>query len=214
MEVDRLSGMTRRVTLALGCLALAATVAFVDARSSSHIAFSIFYVVPIALAGWYGDRTIALITAVACAVGGLVADLTSTDAHPLFAWANCGFRLVLFILIATLISRVKLTRDREQRLAELEREATQRLQELNDMKDVLMRSVIIGAREPLGDIYARIVNLGFDLPTLSVSETRAVLAEVADASRRLSTLVNNLVPDELAEPSPNGSAAGASAPSA
>ncbi len=63
-----------------------------------------------------------------------------------------------------------------------------------------MRSVIVGAREPLGDIYARIVTLGFDLPTLSVSETRVVLNEIADASRRLSTLVNNLVPDENAVP--------------
>ena len=29
-----------------------------------------------------------------------------------------------------------------------------------------------------------------------MTETRAVLAEIADASRRLSTLVNNLIPDE------------------
>ena len=29
-----------------------------------------------------------------------------------------------------------------------------------------------------------------------MTETRAVLAEIADASRRLSTLVNNLIPEE------------------
>ena len=62
-----------------------------------------------------------------------------------------------------------------------------------------------GAREPLGDIYARIVTLGFDLPTLSVTETRAVLGEIADASRRLSAVVNNLVPDPSALPPTNGS---------
>ena len=111
---------------------------------------------------------------------------------------NLGCRLLLFVLIATLVSRLKETRDREQHLAELEHEAAERLQELNDIKDALMRSVIVGAREPLGDIYARIVTLGFDLPTLSVTETRAVLAEIADASRRLSTLVNNLIPEETA----------------
>jgi K+-sensing histidine kinase KdpD len=196
MKGDRLSGTTRRVALAVGCLALVAAVAYIDSISSSHIAFSIFYVVPIAIAAWFVDRSIGLVTAVACAVGGLAADLASTDPHPGFAFANCGLRLVLFILVAALISRIKVTRDREQQLAELEREAMARLQELNDMKDALMRSVIVGAREPLGDIYARIVTLGFDLPTLSVSETRVVLSEIADASRRLSTLVNNLVPDE------------------
>jgi signal transduction histidine kinase len=214
MKTDRLTGTTRRVALALGCLALVATIAYIDGLSSAYIAFSIFYVVPIALAAWYGDRTVGLVIAVASGLGGLAADIWSIDAHIVFALANLGLRLVLFTLVATMISRIKQTRDREQRLAELEREASQRLQELNDMKDALMRSVIVGAREPLGDIYARIVSLGFDLPTLSVSETRVVLNEIADASRRLSTLVNNLVPDENAAPPANGSAVRASATSA
>lgn len=195
-----LKGTNRRVAMAIACIALAGVVAYVDSISSSHIAFSIFYVVPIAIAAWYGDRLIGLITALVCALGGFAADLSSTNAPPGFAFANCGLRLLLFVLIAMLISRIKLTREREQQLAELEREATQRLQELNDMKDALMRSLIVDAREPLGDIYARIVTLGFDLPTLTDSETRAVLNEIADASRRLSDMVNNLVvPRESSE---------------
>lgn len=214
MKVDGLTGTTRRVALVSGCLALVATVAYLDGLSSAYIAFSIFYIVPIALAAWYGDRTIGLVVAVASGIGGFAADVSQgTVQHP-FALVNLGLRLVLFVLIATMIARIKQTREREQRLAELEHEATQRLQELNDMKDVLMRSVIVGAREPLGDIYARIVSLGFDLPKLSVSETRVVLNEIADASRRLSTLVNNLVPDEIAAPSANGSTVGAPASSA
>lgn len=214
MKTDRLTGTTKRVALALGYLALVAVIAYVDGRSSAYIAFSIFYIVPIALAAWYGDRGTALIIAVASGLGGFAADVMQVTEHHPFALVNLGLRLLLFSLVATLIARLKQTRDREHRLAELEREATQRLQELNDMKDALMRSVIVGAREPLGDIYARIVNLGFDLPTLSVSETRAVLAEVADASRRLSTLVNNLVPDGNAAPPENGAAVGAPASSA
>ena len=195
MEADRQPGMTQRVALTLGCLALVAIVAFVDSRAS-EIAFSIFYVVPIVIAAWYGDRVTGLVVAVASGLGGLLADLVSLDHHLFFTLVNLVCRLVLFVLIATLVSRLKETRVREQHLAELERAAAARLQELNDIKDALMRSVIVGAREPLGDIYARIVTLGFDLPTLSVTETRAVLAEIADASRRLSTLVNNLIPDE------------------
>jgi K+-sensing histidine kinase KdpD len=195
MEADRQPGMTRRVGLTLGCFALVAIVAFVDSRAS-EIAFSIFYVVPIVIAAWYGDRVTGLLVAVASGLGGLVADLVSLDHHLFFTLVNLVCRLVLFVLIAALVSRLKETREREQHLAELEHEAAERLQELNDIKDALMRSVIVGAREPLGHIYARIVTLGFDLPTLSVTETRAVLAEIADASRRLSTLVNNLIPKE------------------
>lgn len=214
MKADRLTGTTRRAALALGCLALVAIVAYADGRSSAYIAFSSFYVVPIALAAWYGDRTIGLVIAVTSGLGGLAADIWSADAPHPFALANLGFRLVLFVLIATMTARIMKTRDREHRLARLEHEATQRLRELNDMKDALMRSVIVDAREPLGDIYARIVTLGFDLPTLSVSETRLVLNEIADASRRLSTLVNNLVPDESATSAANESAVGTPAPSA
>ena len=55
-----------------------------------------------------------------------------------------------------------------------------------------MRSVAIGAREPLGDIYARVVTLGFDMHKLSLGESREVLGEIAEASRRLSDLVNTL----------------------
>jgi hypothetical protein len=213
MNADRLTGASRRIALTFACLALVATVAYLDWLSTAYIAFSVFYVVPIAAAGWYGDRTTGFVIAVVCGLGGLTADLSAPDAHIGFALVNLGCRLVLFTLIAALISRAKQTRDREQHLAELEREATQRLQELNDMKDELMLAVILGAREPLGDIYARIVTLGFDLPTLSVAETRAVLAEIADASRRLSALVNNLVPDAGALPPTNGSPIDAPAPS-
>src|SRR6185436_11918131 len=163
MKFDRLTGTAGRVALTLGCLALVGTVAFVDARVS-FIAFSVFYVVPIAIVAWYGDRTSGLILAVSAGLGGLAADLSSLGSHhPIFAFVNLGCRLVLFVLIAALVSRLKETRDREQHLAELEHEAAERLQELNDIKDALMRSVIVGAREPLGDIYARIVTLGFEL---------------------------------------------------
>ena len=77
MEADRLTGTTRRVALTLGCLALVGVVAFVDARVS-FIAFSIFYVVPIAMASWYGDRTSGLILAVSAGLGGLAADLSTS----------------------------------------------------------------------------------------------------------------------------------------
>jgi signal transduction histidine kinase len=196
MTGRRLTGNLRLAALAGACIALVAFVAYLDGLTSALIAFSIFYVVPIVIAAWYGNRTMGVAIAIASALGGLAADVWSIEVRTVYALTNLGCRLLLFILIAAMTSRIERTREREQRLAELERETTKRLQELNDMKDELMRSVIVDAREPLGDIYARIVTLGFDLPTLSVSQTRLVLNEIADASRRLSTMVNSLVPDE------------------
>ena len=80
MKADRLTGTTRRVALTLGCLALVASWRSWTPEVS-FIAFSIFYVVPIALAAWYGDRTIGLILAVSAGLGGLAAELSSLGAH-------------------------------------------------------------------------------------------------------------------------------------
>jgi hypothetical protein len=54
MKTGRLTGTSRRIALGSGCLALVAIVAYIDYRSSFYIAFSIFYIVPIAFAAWYG----------------------------------------------------------------------------------------------------------------------------------------------------------------
>ena len=198
MKIDRLPFRTRVALVALAFV-LVGIVGYIDGVSSAYIAFSIFYVVPIGVAAWCGNRITGVLAAVASALAGLAADVWSIGAAPVYAYVNLACRLMLFVLVALLVSRNKEMMGREQDLAEREREAAKRLQELNDVKDELMRSVVMDARAPLGDIYARIVTLGFDMPKLTTSETREVLNEVADASRRLSALVNNLLPAEPSE---------------
>ncbi len=200
MKTDQLSFRTRAAIVGLSFV-LVGIVGYVDAATSAHIAFSIFYVIPVCLAAWCGNRVTGLLAAVASTSAGLAADILSVGADPVYAYVNLACRLVLFLLVALLVSRNKEMMGREQDVAEREREAAKRLQELNDVKDELMRSVAMDARAPLGDIYARIVTLGFDMTTLTTSETREVLNEVADASRRLSALVDNLLPAELSKPS-------------
>ena len=130
---------------------------------------------------------------------GLLADLSTLP--PLgvsraFAVGNLGLRLTLFVLVAVVVSRLHDAMAREQELAVRERAASERIRELNEMQDQLMRSVAEDAREPLGDIYARVVTLGFDMQTLTMHESREALNEIADASRRLSQLVNTLLAED------------------
>jgi signal transduction histidine kinase len=212
MELDRSSISTKALILGVSFM-LAALVGYVDIISSVYIAFSIFYLIPVFLTAWFVDQRAAIGVAVACGFAGLLADLVSLHdlgADLTFAFVNLGLRLVLFITFAILLSYLRRAVDREQEVADREREASERLLELNEMKDRLMRSVVIEAREPLGDIYARIVSLGFDMPNLTTNETREVLSEIADASRRLSTLVNTLLDEERlaaqAEPRPEAGA--------
>jgi signal transduction histidine kinase len=200
---------TRSRVLIIGAaFLLVGIVGFVDVLSSVYIAFSIFYLVPIFLAAWYADETSAICVAVAAGFAGLLADLLTLQdlsVDPTYAFANLALRLVLFISVAIVLARFRVAIGREQEVAEREREASERLEELNQMKDRLMRSVVMEAREPLADIYARVVTLGFDMPNLTTGQSREVLNEIADASRRLSELVNTLLDEEritqgLAEP--------------
>jgi K+-sensing histidine kinase KdpD len=182
---------------------LAGVVGLVDALSSAYIAFSIFYLTPIFLATWFGNRTAAISVAVACGLIGVVADLWTFDSlgvSPWFAATNLALRLTLFVLMAIVLSQLHAAMGREKEVSEREHEAAERLQELNELKGQLMRSVAVDAREPLGDIYARVVTLGFDMPKMSMVESREVLNEIADASRRLSGLVNTLLDEERPAP--------------
>ena len=200
MKVDQLSFRTRATLVALSFV-LVGIVGYIDGATSAHIAFSIFYVIPVCLAAWCGNRVTGLLAAVTSALAGLAADVLGAGAAPVYTYVNLVCRLVLFVLAALLVSRNKEMMGREQAVAAREHDAATRLQELNDVKDELMRSVAMDARVPLGDIYARIVTLGFDMTTLTTSETREVLNEVADASRRLSALVDNLLPADRIQPS-------------
>jgi signal transduction histidine kinase len=218
MTFDRMSPRAR-VAIVCASFVLACVVGVVDAASSVFIAFSIFYLIPIFLAAWFGNRVLGLLVAVTSGIAGLAADswaFSSLGVHGAYTFVNLGLRLILFGLVAVLFSSLHDSMKREQDLvrgereaADREREAAEHLHELNEMKDRLMRSVVTESHEPLGDIYARVVTLGFDMPTLSMGESREVLNEIADASRRLSELVNSLLQEDHAVESHAGSGAGA-----
>jgi signal transduction histidine kinase len=217
MFFDRMSLRTR-VAIVSASFMLAGVVGFIDAASSAYIAFSIFYLVPIFLASWVGTRTLGILVVVTCGFAGFAADawtFTPLGVHGAYAYANLGLRLILFGLVCVLFSRLHAAMRREQELVKRERKATdrereaaERLQELNEMQDRLIRSVVTEAHEPLGEIYARVVTLGFDMPNLSMGESREVLNEIADASRRLSELVNTLLGEHGDAPTRPGVAAG------
>ncbi|MGH2595002.1 MAG: hypothetical protein ACRDH7_03450 [Actinomycetota bacterium] len=193
-------GQRVRIAIVVVAFLIIGLVGFVDGLTSAYVAFSIFYLIPISLATWFGNRTIGIVAAVSCALAGLASDLWSINSQHIYAYTNVGLRLVLFILIAVLFARIHEGVDRDRAHAELEHEMAERLREINDMRSDLMRAVALDSREPLGDIYARVVTLGFDMPTLSTAESREVLNQVADASRRLSDLVSRLIDEDLISP--------------
>jgi hypothetical protein len=188
-----------RVLIAVGSLVTAGVVGYIDGRASAYITFSIFYLVPVFIATWFVNRSTGIAVAVACTASGLAADIWTIRGGQGYAYPNLCLRLLLFVTAAVVIDRLHRSIVREKQVAEREREAAARLERATKMQEETMRSVARGAWEPLGEIYAKIVDLQFDIAHLSDSDSRAVLNEIAQASMKLSALIDTLLQQSAPE---------------
>jgi K+-sensing histidine kinase KdpD len=184
-----------RTAIGVGALGMTALVGFVDSQVL-YVVFSIFYLIPVFLAAWFVGRRAGLAVALASAVFGLAADLWSSPAPAVYAYVNSLLRLALFAGAALVVSRLHESMAREREVAAREQAAAEQLKEVAQLRTELMHAVAEGAQEPLAQIYARVVNLGFDLSTAPEAESRVVLTEIAAASARLSRLVDSLLQDD------------------
>jgi diguanylate cyclase (GGDEF)-like protein len=84
---------------------------------SPQISFSIFYLFPIALAGWYGSPGLCVIVCAAASALWLTADISAGHeyAHAAIPFWNAIVRLVFFVAIGGLLMRLhRQLRDHEQ----------------------------------------------------------------------------------------------------
>jgi signal transduction histidine kinase len=174
----------RRVLIAAGAFALIGLVGLVDGQVSG-LAFSPFYLIPVCLVTWFVARAAGVVAAAAASALGLGVEIWWGKSALGYAYANAGLRLALLTVAALILGRLQQALSRERRVADLEREAAA-------LRAQLMRSVAQDAREPLGQIYANVVDLGFEMSDSGAS-SRAVLHEIASASTRLTELVDTLL---------------------
>lgn len=188
-------GRERGRPLIVGAASICVVVVGLVDRSFPHVAFSIFYVIPILTIGWFGGgRLAAGVAAVMAAVVGFVADLSAVPGVPTYVLVNFGLRLALFGVVAAVITRLREAVGRERLLVVRERE-------IRELRDEVVRRVAQESRVPLGDIYAKVVELGFETgaETLSREDTRQLLTDLADASMRVTRLVDTLASDAASE---------------
>lgn len=190
-----------RAGILLLSLALVGVVGFIDGRVGSHIAFSIFYIPPVALATWFSGRLAGVTVAATAAFVGLVADLWTTHVGQLYPITNMVLRLILFTATALLIARLQEALQRERALSEANRIAAERLQAANDLKDALMRTVVDDVRAPLGSIFASAVTLRMAQRDLTSADAAELVGHIAEASSNLSGLLQQLIDAERIDPS-------------
>jgi len=96
------------LALVVGAVALAAGINLLDYLSGPYLLVSSFYLVPVALVSWYGDRRLGIAMGVLCAVGGLLATALHPEVlTPTVYVFNQGLRLAIYVLLAVLISTVR-----------------------------------------------------------------------------------------------------------
>lgn len=99
------------------CLTL--LIGALDHITGLELSFSIFYIIPISIASWYGGPKLGIFLSVLSAITWFTADLASGHVYShkaIQAW-NASVRLGFFIIIAQLLTKIKTTLKIEQKMA-------------------------------------------------------------------------------------------------
>jgi hypothetical protein len=96
-----------------------------DYVSGSEVSFSLFYLAPITLMTWWAGRRVGVAVASLSALVWLGADLLSGHrfTHPLIPFWNALVRLGFFLIVVSLLTRLKHAYEEQRRIARALQEA-------------------------------------------------------------------------------------------
>jgi diguanylate cyclase (GGDEF)-like protein len=122
-RADRLANLEKKSALswmATGCL-FVASIGILDIATGSEISFSLFYLIPIALAGWFSGRNLGLAISVISALMWFIADVLAGQSYslPIIRYWNAAVRLGFFVLVSLLLPKLKAL-EREKAIARLD----------------------------------------------------------------------------------------------
>jgi signal transduction histidine kinase len=116
--LEFLQAQSRR-SIVIISVALVLLIGLADYLTGAEISFSIFYLIPIVLVGWFVSLRAGILFSVAGAVILLLADLFagrvySSSAIPFW---NCGVRFGFFIIVNFMLSALRAAQHRQEELA-------------------------------------------------------------------------------------------------
>lgn len=101
---------------------LVAVLGIIDYFTGYEISFSLFYLIPVFLVGWYSTRDLTLVIATLSAITWLTADMESGARYTnavIPIW-NMLIRLGFFVIVTLLLAALRAAHDREQRFARID----------------------------------------------------------------------------------------------
>jgi signal transduction histidine kinase len=215
---DAMKDLVFKVPRRPGTMLLASAVLLVlgitDYLTGHHFALSAFYLIPISWGCWARGRKAGLIFAALSAAIWLVADLLTRHAypHPVIPYWNALTLLVLFVVVAQLLSIVQSANTRlaetvQRRTAALEAEIAerQRLEQAHlqaerlSMVGTIAAQVAHEVRNPLGSITLNLDLLAREIGTLWVAsdrkaqegEAQALVQDIREEVRRIRRVIDD-----------------------
>lgn len=106
-----------QITILSICMTL--LIGSLDHITGFELSFSIFYIIPITIASWYGGRKLGIFLSIFSAMTWFTADLLSGHlySHKAIPVWNTFVRLGLFVIISLLLAKTKTTLKNEQEMA-------------------------------------------------------------------------------------------------
>ena len=119
LRLEQLLQRLPRPSIAVLTIALLTLVFLLDVRTGPEIAFSIFYLVPVAIATWYLGGVAAVATLVLAGAGWLAADVlaNATYTHEGIRYWNALVRFSLFCVVAYTLNALRNSLFHERALA-------------------------------------------------------------------------------------------------
>ncbi len=91
-----------------------------DLLTGYELSFSIFYLIPVAIGSWYLGKNFGLVVCITAALTWLIVDFMAGNqySHPAIQYWNASVRLGFFVVVANLLSRLRLTLELQTSLAQ------------------------------------------------------------------------------------------------
>jgi len=99
---------------------LIAIVGAIDLATGHELSFSVFYTIPVSVGSWYAGKRFGLLICIVSAMAWLAADYTSGHqySNPTIPFWNASVRLGYFVIIASLLNRLRGSLDAQELLAQ------------------------------------------------------------------------------------------------
>jgi two-component system sensor histidine kinase KdpD len=180
------------VLLAAVCLVL--VVGVVDYGSGPRVGLSFFYLLPIALAVWFGGLGEGFaVSGLACLVS-LTSDLLVLEARvAVYPYWNAVVRAGVFLVVVALLTAMKRSLHNERDLLARERETSTRLEDLDQLKDTFLRAVSHDVRNPLAAVVGSATILQQRGDELSAEQSKALVDAIVRSGRQITRLIEELL---------------------